>query len=496
MASNTLNPPKREPHPMTTTETTANAAAANATVALLDWAAAYRPGEADAARVRDLLLDHAANALGGLDAESTRTVRRFAASRPGGSPAPGGLRAPEEYAALVAGVSAHAHEFDDTHQPSSSHPGSAVFPAALAVAESADAPFDAFAGAVAAGYEVMARVGEAATAAGQYARGFHPTGTLGVFGAAVAAGRLLGLDAAGLRAALGVALSTAAGSMAFLDGGAWTKRLHPGWAAHAGVVAARLAALGYIGPLDPIAGRSGFLQAYTDAPEPGALTAGLGASPLAIHATSVKAYACCRYNQAPIDAILTLVRAHDLAPADVARIRVGVLEAGWGIVAEPEAEKRRPASVVDAQFSMPYAAAVAVLHRAAGTRQYRPDAIASPDAASLMDRVECYRSARLEAIFPAHWPAEVELELTDGRVLREYVEGAKGDPERPLSPSELEAKFADLTDRTLTPDGRSRVVEAVRGLGAGVTPREVARLLGSAGILAPGVGQLTGESWR
>lgn len=468
---------------MTTTNLTA-------TAALLDWAASYRLDDADAAQVRYLLLDHAANSLGGLDAESTRTVRRFVAGRPGPSPASGGLRAPEEYAALVAGVSAHALESDDTHQPSSSHPGSAVFPTALALAESTDAGFDAFAEAVVAGYEVIARIGEAATAAGQYARGFHPTGTVGVFGAAVTAGRLLGLDAAELRSALGVALSQSAGSMAFLDGGAWTKRLHPGWAAHAGIVAARLAALGYIGPLDPIAGRSGFLQAYTDTPEPGALTAGLGTTPLAVHTTSIKAYACCRYNQAPIDALLTLVRSHDLAPDDIARVRVGVLEAGWSIVAEPEAEKRRPTSIVDAQFSMPYAAAVAVLHRSAGTRQFRPDAIASPDAAAFMDRVECYRSERLEAIFPQHWPAEVEVELSDGRVLREYVEGAKGDPERPLSPAELEAKFADLTDHTLTPDGRTRVVDAVGGLGDGVTPRALARLLGSVDILAPGVAAL------
>ena len=468
---------------MTTTDLTA-------TAALLDWATAYRLDDSDATQVRYLLLDHAANALGGLDAESTRTLRRFVASRPGASPAPGGLSAPEEYAALLAGVSAHALESDDTHQPSSSHPGSAVFPAALAIAEATDADFEAFAEAVVAGYEVMGRIGMAATAAGQYARGFHPTGTVGVFGAAVAAGRLLGLDAAQLRSALGVALSTAAGSMAFLDGGAWTKRLHPGWAAHAGIIAARLAALGYVGPHDPITGRYGFLDAYTDTPDVGELTAGLGSTPLAIHRTSIKAYACCRYNQAPIDAILTLVRAHDLAPDAIARVRVGVLEAGWGIVAEPEAEKRRPASIVDAQFSMPYAAAVAVLHRAAGTRQYRPDAIASPDAAAFMDRVECYRSPELEAIFPQHWPAEVEIELTDGRTLREYVEGAKGDPERPLSLAEVEAKFADLTDATLTADGRARVIDAVRGLGDGVCPRDLARLLGSADILAPGVADL------
>jgi 2-methylcitrate dehydratase PrpD len=474
---------------MTTTERTGLAT-------LLDWATEYRLEPADAEQVRYLLLDHCANALGGLSAESTTLVRRFAAGRAGASPALGGLRVPEEYAALVAGTSAHALESDDTHQPSSSHPGSAVFPAALALAEASDAGFDTFAEAVVAGYEVMARIGMAATVAGQYDRGFHPTGTTGVFGAAVAAGRLLGLDAEQLRSALGVALSMAAGSMAFLVDGAWTKRLHPGWAAHSGVVAARLAALGFLGVQDPIAGRSGFLQAYSDARDDAALTAGLdgpAAEPLAVHRTSIKAHACCRYNQAPIDAVLALVGEHDLAPEAIARIRVGVLEAGWDLVAAPAAEKRRPTSIVDAQFSLPFGAAVAVLYRSAGTREYRPEVIAAPEVAALMDRVECYRSPALEADFPRRWPAEVELELTDGRVLRERVDHPKGDPEHPLTPAELEAKLAELTGGTLTADGRERVVEAVHALGAGVGPAEpagLARLLASAEILAPGVTDL------
>ena len=187
---------------------------------MLDWAGAYELDHAAADQVRYLLLDHCANTLRGLSAESTTLVRRFVATHAGTSPAPGGLHVSEEHAALIAGASAHALESDDTHQASSSHPGPAVFPAALAIAAGEDASFEDFAGAVVAGYEVMARIGMAATVAGQYDRGFHPTGTTGVFGAAVAAGRLLGLDADQLRSALGVALSMAAGSMAFLADGA------------------------------------------------------------------------------------------------------------------------------------------------------------------------------------------------------------------------------------------------------------------------------------
>lgn len=473
----------------TTAPRSAKSRAATGADGLIEWAAGYRPGEDGeaAAQIRYLLLDHAANALGGLAAESTRLVRRYAAGRAGGVPAPGGHALLEEYAAFVAGVSAHALESDDTHQASSSHPGSAVFPAVLALAAAEDASFEDAVTASVVGYEVMTRIGVAATVQGQYDRGFHPTGTTGVFGAAAAASRLLGLDAGAMRSALGISLSLASGSMAFLADGAWTKRLHPGWAAHAGLVAARLAAAGFEGPRDPICGPDGYLHSYSDSPAGDEaaerLTAGLGDAPLAIDRTSIKAHACCRYKQAPIDAVLDLVAAHEIAPQRIARIRVGVLAAGWNIIAAPEGDKRRPVSIVDAQFSMPFGAAVAVLHRSAGTRQYTPAVIAAPEIAALMDRVECYRSDELDAAFPERWPAEVVIELHDGGSVSRRVDYPKGDPENPLTLPELQAKFRDLTAGVVTPSGQARVIEAAAALGAGITPSEFAGLTGSAGIL-------------
>ena len=209
-----------------------------------------------------------------------------------------------------------------------------------------------------------------------------------------------------------------------------------------------------------------------------------------MHRTSIKTHACCRNNQAPIDAILALVREHDLAPEAITRIRVGVLEARWAIVAEPAAEKRRPASVVDAQFSMPFGAAVAVRYRSAGTREHRPEVIAAPEVATLMDRIECYRSPGLEADIPERWPAEVALELADGRVLRERVDFPRGDPENPLSHAEIEAKLCALTRGVLTGDGQQRVIDAVASLGEELRPAALAMLLGSSEILAAGVADL------
>jgi 2-methylcitrate dehydratase PrpD len=462
---------------------TAPAQTATPTAFLIDWALdCYQDGvaEADAEAVRYFLLDHLANAIGGLAAESSRAMLTFARARTGGVPALGGTPLHEEYAALVAGTSAHALEFDDTHQPSSSHPGSGVFPSALTVATVEGRTFEEFAAAVVAGYEVSCRVGLAATARGQYERGFHPTGTSGVFGATVAAGLLAGLDRAQLVHAMGIALSVSAGSMAFLADGAWTKRMHPGWAAHSAIIATRLAALGYTGPSEPLAGPDGFLHSYSGRSQPELLTAGLGEDELAIHRTSLKAHSCCRYMQAPIDAVLQLMREADAGPDDVEEIAVGVLEAGWSIIAEPEAQKRRPQNEVDAQFSMAYGAAAAALFGEVTSAQARPEVLASPDLAALMDRVRCFHDPALDALFPARWPARVQLTLRDGRTLEAYVEYPKGDPENPLSDEELETKFHALTGPVIAEARQAEILDALRRLGGDVSPAELQALVASA----------------
>src|SRR5262249_58528669 len=182
-----------------------------------------------------------------------------------------------------------------------------------------------------------------------YRRGFHPTGTCGTFGAAAAVARLWGLEARPLARALGIAGSQAAGSMEFLADGAWTKRFHPGWAAHAGLHAAALAQGGFTGPATILDGRFGTVTGYSDAPRVDALRA--PGSPEILR-TSVKPHACCRYMQGPIDALLELRAGHAIDPETVTRIEVGMLAAGWDIVCEPAARKRRPTSVVDAQFSL------------------------------------------------------------------------------------------------------------------------------------------------
>jgi 2-methylcitrate dehydratase PrpD len=243
--------------------------------------------------------------------------------------------------------------------------------------------------------------------------------------------------------ALGIAGTLAAGSLEYLADGAWTKRLNPGWAGHAGITAATLAQAGFSGPRTVFEGRLGVLHAYSDAPRPDRLLADLGA-PLQIMRVSIKPYACCRYNHGLIDCVLQLVHEHGVTPGDVERIRLGVLSGGALLVAEPIEQKRAPRSVVDAQFSAPYAAAVALAFGASGMDAYTPDKLTDATVRELMARTDCYRDPALEVDYPRKWPAAAEIDLRDGRTLATRVEFATGEPENPVLRDALVGKFVGL----------------------------------------------------
>jgi 2-methylcitrate dehydratase PrpD len=434
-----------------------------------EMAAQYAHGGAAVAepvleRARDLLLDHVGVTLGGVPEPSSRAVRTaLAALRAHGAATVLGtdLRLPAPDAALANGAAAHALEMDDTHQGGSIHLGAAVIPAALAASELRRVGGVDFLRAVIAGYDVAGRLAMALDPAAHYARGFHPTGTCGTFGAATAAGLSLGLDAAGVRAALGVAGSQAAGSMEFLSDGAWTKRLHPGWAAHAGLYAAVLAQAGYSAPASIFEGRFGTLHAYSDRARAGALRP--AAEPVLMR-TSIKPHACCRYAQGPIDAVLRLRAAHGLDPRDVARIEVGLVDAAFPIICEPLAAKRRPTSVVDAQFSLPFSVAVALIDGDAGPDRFTPERAGDPLVRQVMDTVEPTRDAALDARYPAVWPVWVRLTLRDGRRLDAHVDHPTGDPERFPTRDELLAKFRTLAARTLPPSETQRLATTIAAL--------------------------------
>jgi 2-methylcitrate dehydratase PrpD len=298
----------------------------------------------------------------------------------------------------------------------------------------------------------------------------------GVFGATTAAARLLDLDAEALTLALGIAGTQAAGSLEYLGDGAWTKRLNPGWAGHAGIVAARLAKNGFTGPATVLEGRYGLLRGYTDEPRPERLLADLGA-PLQIMRVSIKPYACCRYNHGLIDAVLELRDRYRLQPDDVAEIRLGVLTGGKGLVAEPLAAKQNPRNVVDAQFSAPFAAAVALARGAAGLEEHSQTNVDDSVVRGLMGRTTCYQDPSLDAVYPKEWPAAAEMTLRDGRTVSTRVPYPTGEPENPVPRDGLVRKFSSLASGVLSAEAASELAERLLNLEREADLKAVGRLL-------------------
>ena len=418
-------------------------------------------------RVKYFFLDFIGVACRGSQEDSSRTMYRLVEEL--GDARQGGViigrrgRAPFVYAALANGTSAHAIEMDDVNNEASLHPGVVVFPAALATSEMVRGVGEKFIEAVVLGYEVMIRLGRALGPQNSYKRGFHPTGTCGSFGSSVVVSKIMGLKREEMISAMGIAGSQAAGSMEYLAQGAWTKRFHAGWAALSGMVAAQLARKGFKGPSSIIEGRDGFLHSYSDGADQSKVLEGIGTQ-YEILRTSIKPHACCRYMQPPIDAILKVVKENDLPPEKVEKVRVGILLAGARLIAEPLEEKYTPQSIVDAQFSMPFGAAVAILYRKAGLDEFQLSKIRSEEVKRMMRRVECVKDPDLEKTFPKQWCATAEIFTKDGKRYFTRVEYCKGDPENPLSWDELVAKFHNLSSGFWTRDRRSKIVETVKKL--------------------------------
>ena len=434
---------------------------------------------ADLSSARSLLLDHVGVAANGATTGSGRTMQRFAMSTgPGSSPIIGStLTADPIRAAMANAVAAHSIEYDDVHNAASSHPGVVIFPAALAAAEMVDADAESLLLGVVVGYEVMCRVGRAANPPAHYRRHFHPTGTTGHFGAAAAVASIFGLDVDRTVSALGIAGTMAAGSLEFLVDGAWTKRLHPAHAARDGIEAAMLASEGFRGTEDGVGGARAFLAGYTGDANPKEILADWGDRPLEVQNTSIKAHTCCRYKQGPIDALLAIRSENDLESSDVANVTIGLLTVAEDIVWEPVAAKRRPRTVVDAQFSMPYGAAVALRDGRASLAQYDGSLFADPEVLRLMDATECVVDVSLDLTYPQQWRSWAEVVTGDGRTLRAEIDDPKGDPTNPLTPDELRAKFDDIAAPVYSSERRDTIAASIARLGNDTERADLTRLL-------------------
>jgi 2-methylcitrate dehydratase PrpD len=368
-------------------------------------------------------------------------------------------RLPPRDAAMLNGLLCHGLDFDDTHLGGVIHPTAAIFPAVFAAAIHVGASGEEMLLAYIAGVEASTRL--AATAAGAFhAAGFHPTGVVNAFGAALAAGRVFGLMERELVHAQGIALSMASGSLEFLEDGAWTKRLHPGWAAQAGITAASLARQGFTGASAPYFGRFGFYNAYLGHRAAGIdqsrATADLG-TVWELADTSIKPFPACHFTHAAIDAALAL--RDGIGADDIVSIEVLLPHQVIPVVCEPATSKQRPANAYDAQFSIPYLVAAAWLRGCLTLAELEPDAVADPAILALAARVG--NAVDPDSPFPRTYSGEVIVHLRNGRTLRHREEVNRGAPERPLSNADIVAKYRGNAATALSPGAAARIETAV-----------------------------------
>jgi len=353
-------------------------------------------------------------------------------------------------AALANGLLMHGLDFDDTHLSSIVHPSVASLPAALAIGEQVDAGWDEMLGAYAIGVEAAIRIG-AAVKGGFHHVGFHATGIVSHFSSALVAGRLLALNEAQQCAAQGIAASTASGVQVFLEEGAWSKRLHPGWGALAGITAAHLAQAGFIAPTRPYEGRFGLFETHLHdtAVDPDAITRELGAH-WHLPDTCIKPYPVCHFIHGCADAAVALHLELAGHLDEIEQVIAWLPEATLPIVAEPPEVKQRAATDYEAKFSAQFVVAKSLLHGRFGLPELTAAALAEPATRALAARVSC--RADPQSSFPKFFSGGVTVVLKNGRTLQQHVAINKGAGDRALSAEDIVAKF--LANATLALDGR------------------------------------------
>jgi 2-methylcitrate dehydratase PrpD len=426
------------------------------------------------ASVRQRVLDVLGLQLAAAALETSRAAVRFVEDQGGiGAAHAVGLEgpAPAPWAAFVGGVLAHSLDYDDTHLPSILHPSASVIPAAMAAAEHAGATGAQTCRAVAAGLEVVIRLGMAgydrkAHNSTFFEHGQHATSICGAVGSAAAAAALLGHGTAQVADAMGIAVSMAGGVIEANRTGGTVKRLHCGWAAHAGVSAALLAEAGFTGPPTVLEGRFGFFEAFLHGRyEPSELVEGLGER-WAVPGIFFKPYPANHFTHTAIDAAIEL-RDQGLRPEDVEKAELGVASPTVRTIGEPLAGKQAPESGYAAQFSGPYVVASALLGGSGlglGLDDFTDALARDPARRSLMSRINVAADERCDEIYPQQFPAVLRVRTKRGQHLEARVDVNRGGPDRPLSDEELATKFRDNACRWIDGVVAERVERLVHAL--------------------------------
>jgi 2-methylcitrate dehydratase PrpD len=402
--------------------------------------------------VRRMIVDH----LGGVVASSvgdvSTGVARHVHRQYGAGPATaiGHGRTTVLGAAIVNGTNGHGIEADDGYTPGSFHPTSVILPAVFAVAQDRGSHAGEVIRAAAIGMELGCRIAAAGHPATRRNH-FHNTPLAGVFGAAAAAGTLMGLDEEGMANALGIAGSHSSGIFEFLGTSAEVKRLHPGKAARDGIASADLAEAGLTGPTTVLEGPDGYFVTY--AGEEGVdwsketLLDGLGKRWL-VQDTYIKPYPCCRHLHGAIDAVLALRDQHGIDWREIRRVDVGTFAIAAGH------NGTDVDSIIGAQLSLPYALAVALRRGAITLSDFQPQARQQRESYELMQRVTVTTDPAANAAYPKSGrPAEVSITMRNGDLLTSRVEYPYGESANPMSNEDLELKVRRLVEPVIGEDG-------------------------------------------
>lgn len=369
---------------------------------------------------------------------------------------------PAPLAALANGTRCHALDFDDTHEAGICHSSAVLAAAALAAGEAAAASGAEIVDAFLLGSEVALRI-STAIAEQIYARGFHPTSVCGSFGAAAAASRLLGFDAATAANALGIVGSFASGLFEYLADGSATKPLHAGWAAQSGIQAARLAAAGGSGPATVIEGRFGLIASHAgEVPSAAAAAIGDGLGERwEFDQIAFKPFPACHFTHSSTWAARQLVLAEGLSPEEIAEVVVWVPPAGAALVVEPLDAKRSPRTPYDAKFSLPYTLAHNVIHGELGLDAFAEQRIRDPQVLSLAAKVGVEPAPDP---LPSRFAGGAEIVTVAGARHRLDVDHAPGSPANPLGEEWLLEKFGANAELSLDPGPAAELARRLRRL--------------------------------
>lgn len=366
-------------------------------------------------------------------------------------------------AAIANGVMGYAFDMDDDRREGTQHSSVVVFPALLALTEKYGCSDKDFLTSFIMGSEVTIRLGEAFVGKTYY-QGFHPTGTCGVFGAAVGAMKLMDLSEEQMVMCLGIAGSQAAGVGEFNSNGAWTMRFHAGHSAMGGVLSAALASRGYTGSDSVFEGVQSILHAYSfrDEYDGELLVKGLGKR-WETNDVSIKVHSCCRFSAPLADCAMDLY-AQGIDPHDVEEILAKANHFTISRLCVPADVKVRPQNVVNTQFSLPYAIAVGIAKGRASVPEFTFDAIKDELVLDLCSKVKWEVDPEIEAVYPKRYPATVIVKTKSGKEYTAHVEYPKGDPENPVSFEEVVEKFRFLAGFTLNEDKIEKIIDMVKNL--------------------------------